>query len=71
MLWTSILLGLSACGTFSRGEVAIPTGTTSEFCRIYEPIFVDRTNDTSGTLRQVDRMNGVFVALCQDDPPPE
>lgn len=36
----------------------------SDFCLIYQPVYVDRTNDTPETLQQVDRNNAAYEAVC-------
>jgi hypothetical protein len=36
----------------------------SDFCLIYEPVYVDRTLDTPETLQQVDRNNAAYEAVC-------
>lgn len=55
-----MLLGLSACGVST---------TASDYCRIAEPIYVDRVRDTPETVEQVDRENAKFECVCNKDCP--
>ena len=48
---------LDACATALPG--------LSEFCLIYEPVYVS-TQDTGETVRQVMRNNAAWEALCDD-----
>lgn len=50
-----MLLGLNACMTNINGD----------FCLLYEPIYADYENDTSETIKQIDRNNVVFEVLCE------
>lgn len=52
-----ILLTLGACATASPGA--------SEFCLIYEPVYVS-DRDTGETVAQVMRNNAAWEALCDD-----
>ena len=45
---------LSACTTNINGD----------FCLIYEPIYADYEQDTIETIRQIDRNNIVYEAIC-------
>ncbi|MDX2221131.1 MAG: hypothetical protein SFV21_00190 [Rhodospirillaceae bacterium] len=53
----AMLALLSACATRS------PAGDAGAFCRIAEPIMTSPA-DTAETLRQIDRHNAAWCALC-------
>lgn len=50
-----ILTGLNACTTSINGN----------YCLLYEPIYADYDNDTAETIRQIDRNNVVYEAICE------
>ena len=50
-----ILIGLNAC----------TTNTSGNDCLLYEPIYADYDNDTAETIRQIDRNNVVYEAICE------
>ncbi len=50
-----ILTGLNAC----------TTNTSGNYCLLYEPIYADYDNDTAETIRQLDRNNVVYEAICE------
>ena len=50
-----ILIGLNACTTSINGN----------YCLLYEPIYADYDNDTAETIRQIDRNNVVYEAICE------
>ena len=50
-----ILIGLNACTTSINGN----------YCLLYEPIYADYDNDTAETIRQIDRNNVVYEAVCE------
>ena len=52
-----ILTGLNAC----------TTNTSGNYCLLYEPIYADYDNDTAETIRQIDRNNVVYEAVCNQD----
>ena len=43
--------------------------TASDYCRIAEPITVDRARDTPETVAQIDRENGKYECVCNKDCP--
>ncbi len=49
-----ILIGLNACTTNINGN----------YCLLYEPIYADYEADTAETIRQIDRNNVVYDAVC-------
>ena len=49
-----ILTGLNACTTNTNGN----------YCLLYEPIYADYEADTAETIRQIDRNNVVYDAVC-------
>lgn len=49
-----LMTELSACTTNINGD----------FCLIYEPIYADYEQDTIETIRQIDRNNIVYEAIC-------
>lgn len=53
MLWSMILLPLSACATGSRAS----------FCAIYRPVYT-AAQDTEETKKQADGNNAAWLALC-------
>jgi hypothetical protein len=50
-------ISLTGCATSTSAP-------QSDFCLIYEPVYVDRQNDTPETLQQVDRNNAAYEAVC-------
>lgn len=50
---------------FTAGACASDSAATSEFCLIYEPVYVAR-RDTAETVRQIMRNNAAWEALCHD-----
>ena len=50
-----ILTGLNACTTSINGN----------YCLLYEPIYADYDNDTAETIRQIDRNNVIYEAICE------
>ena len=50
-----ILIGLNACTTSINGN----------YCLLYEPIYADYDNDTAETIKQIDRNNVVYEAICE------
>lgn len=50
-----ILTGLNACTASINGN----------YCLLYEPIYADYDNDTAETIRQIDRNNVVYEAICE------
>lgn len=50
-----ILIGLTSCTTNINGN----------YCILYEPIYADYDNDTNETIRQIDRNNVVYEAVCE------
>jgi hypothetical protein len=40
------------------------TNINGDFCLIYEPIYADYEQDTSETIRQIDRNNLVYDEIC-------
>ncbi len=66
-LLIAIAIGLAACARNTAGG--------GSFCHIYGeagvvgPIMPSDA-DTPETIRQVDRLNAVYEAICLDNPPP-
>lgn len=56
-----VLSGLSGC--------AGSTSVTDSLCQAYQPVYVDRVNDTTETVRQVDANNGAYECACNKDCP--
>ena len=50
-----ILTGLNACTTSINGN----------YCLLYEPIYADYDKDTAETIKQIDRNNVVYEAICE------
>ena len=55
---------LSGCLGFGTN-----TPVTDSFCQAYQPVYVDRVNDTPETIRQVDANNGAYECACNKDCP--
>lgn len=54
-----ISLGLNGCGN---------SGVAHDYCYIYDPIQAS-DSDTKETLDAVDKENGKWLCICQDDCP--
>ena len=58
-----MLIGLTACATDSA------TPSTDPFCVQDGPIYFDQSAVSDSTAAQIDRHNGVWVCLCENDCP--